>query len=99
MITKEEIVKNWQEKLDIHFGMTKEEALEKFREWREKMKTCQRCEGEKLVEFCPIHLICKEADNVRHVERNDDRGRTFEINGSETLRTALSEERKRIPLR
>jgi len=97
--TKEEIINHWQGKLDIHFGMSKEEAFEKFRGWREKKKTCQRCEGEKLIEFCPIHLICKEADNVRDAERNDNRGRTFKTDGLETVRTGLSEARKRASIR
>ena len=97
--SKEEIVNHWQDKLDIHFEMIKEEALEKFRAWREKIKTCQHCEGEKLIEFCPIHLICKEANNVRHAERNDNRGRTFKTNGLETVRTGLSEARKRASIR
>lgn len=48
--------------LGIEIGMSKEQALEKFMEWREKEKTCQRCEGDKYVCFCPIHLICEEAN-------------------------------------
>lgn len=52
---------HYREELGIKIGMSKEEALEKFREWRLTKKTCDRCEGEKYVAFCPFHLICKEA--------------------------------------
>jgi hypothetical protein len=91
-------IETWQEKLNIHYGMEKEEALENFREWREKMKTCQRCECDKYLEFCPIHLICEES-NVRDAERNDNRGRIAQTNESKTLRTELSQARKRVPIR
>ncbi len=92
-------VDGWRIELGIEKGMSKEEAFEKFREWQLNKKTCQRCEGDKYFEYCPIRLVCKEADNVRDAERDDDRGRTFEINGAEPLRTVLSETRKRASLR
>jgi hypothetical protein len=93
-------IKDWQEKLGIHYGMEKEEALEKFREWRERMKTCRRCEGEKLVDYCEIHLICEEADNEQRNAEGDDNGsRIIEINESQALRTSLFETRKRASLR
>lgn len=101
MWTKPEMVRNWQEQIDIHFGGSKEEALEKFRAWREKKKTCQRCEGEKYVECCPIKLICKEAneDERDNVTGNVDRGRNVEVAKHKTLRTEQIEVRKRASIR
>jgi len=93
------IKKHWRQKLDIKIGMSKEEALEKFRVWRESKKTCARCEGEKYVEFCPIHLICKEAENVGgDATRNDNRKRVARNTESETVRTRLSKARERNSL-
>jgi len=34
----------WREKVGISFGMSKEEALEKFRDRKETKRTCLRCE-------------------------------------------------------
>ncbi len=64
-IDKAGLVGYWQEKLDIHFGMTKEEALDQFREWRGTKKTCERCQGNeyKYEQYCPVRLICKEAQD------------------------------------
>ncbi len=56
----------WQEKLGIEFGMTKQEALEKFHQWREKKKTCERCECESYLSYCPVRLICEEAEEGEH---------------------------------
>ena len=95
----QEIIENWQDKLNISFGMSKEEALENFRIWRETKKTCQRCEFDKYVQFCPIHLICEDANNERDAKRNDNRGRTSQINEPKTIRTELSQTRKRTSLR
>lgn len=53
---------DYRKELSIDLGMLKEEALEKFREWRSTKKMCERCEGEKYVEFCSFHLICEEAE-------------------------------------
>lgn len=41
--------------------MPKEEAFEKFLEWKDSKKTCQRCEGEEYTEFCLLQLICRES--------------------------------------
>ena len=86
----------WRDKLGIHIGMTKAQALDKFISWRENKRTCLRCEGEKYIEFCPVHLICEEANNA---DWNDNGGGTVQANEHETLRTGLSEKRKRTPLR
>jgi hypothetical protein len=53
---------NWREKLGVEPGMSKEETLSKFPGWRVTKKTCERCEEKDLSEFCPLHLICEEAD-------------------------------------
>ncbi len=92
-------IAHWQEKLNIHFGMSKDEALNQFVEWRTEKKTCQRCEGDKLTEFCSIHLICQEADNVRDASRDDNRRRTSEVAQSETVRANLSQKRERVAIR
>ncbi len=96
---KSVIVAHWQEKLDIHYGMSKEKALDKFVEWRMTKKTCLRCEGDKLAEFCPVYLICQEADNVRDVARDDNRRRTPKAVELETFRTDLSQKRERAAVR
>jgi len=97
---KFEKVSHWQNVLGVTYGMSKEEALEKFREWRERKKTCQRCEGESLVEFCPIRLICMEAENVRNnAERDDNRSGTFKTPELEAVRTSIVEGRKRASIR
>jgi hypothetical protein len=65
---EESVFEHWREKLGIKVGMTKEEALECFREWRSSKKTCERCDGTEYVEFCPVHLICEEADTAQIAE-------------------------------
>jgi hypothetical protein len=55
-------VNKWREELEVTPSMSKEEVLNKFREWRESKKTCQRCEEKNLSVFCPVRLICEEAD-------------------------------------
>jgi hypothetical protein len=92
-------LENWRERLGFEIGMPKEEAFEKFREWRSTKKTCQRCEGETYIDFCEIHLICEEADRVGYAEGNDNRGRIIETNEPEALRTQLFEARKRASIR
>jgi len=61
----------WLERLGITPGMSKAEALEKFLQWKENKRTCERCSGENLVDFCQIRLICREAEME---EGKDDRG-------------------------
>lgn len=89
----------WREKLGIEIGMTKDQALEKFIDWQQNKKTCQRCEGDKYVDYCPIHLICEEAQNERDAKGNDNRGRTSQTDEPKTLRTELSQTRERASLR
>jgi hypothetical protein len=89
----------WRSELGIKVGMSKSEAFEKFREWQMKKKTCQRCEGEKLVQFCPIHSICMEAQNERDAEGDDNGSGINQINGLKTLRIEVSEARKRTAIR
>jgi len=89
----------WREILGIEFGITKQEALDRFVTWRTTKKTCQRCEGEKLVEFCEMRIVCKEADDVRNAEGDDNRSRVGKVDESKTVRTELSSERKRIAVR
>jgi len=89
---------DYREDLGIKAGMSKEEAFEKFREWQQTKKTCQRCEGEKYKDCCPVHLICEEA-NERNAKRNDNGRRTSQIDEPKTLRAELSQARKRASLR
>ena len=90
----------WREELGIQTGMTKEEAFEAFLIWQERQKTCQRCECEKLTNFCPLKNICKEANEYgRNVTRDDNRGRIIETAQSQTDRARLSQERKRATIR
>jgi hypothetical protein len=51
----------YRDELGINIGMAKEQALGKFLEWQQTRKTCDRCEGEKYVAYCPVNVICKEA--------------------------------------
>lgn len=93
-------VDGWRIELGIEKGMSKEEAFEKFTAWQLKKKTCQRCEGDKYFDYCPIRLVCREANDVRdNAQGNDNRSRITEIDGSKTLRVEISEERERISLR
>jgi hypothetical protein len=57
-------VNHWREELGVVPCMSKEEALGRFREWRESKKTCQRCEDQDLSQYCPIRLVCQEADRM-----------------------------------
>jgi hypothetical protein len=86
----------WRDEIGIKLGMTKQQALEKFAAWRANKKTCFRCEGEKYIDYCPIHLICKEADNVTG---DDNRGGTLQTDESKALRTEIFEARKRASIR
>lgn len=52
-----------REKLGIKLGMSKEEALEKFMQWKADKRTCERCEEDKLSQFCDLRSICKEAED------------------------------------
>ena len=56
---------HWREKLGIEIGMSKEEGLSKFKEWQGTKKICQRCSEDlfKYREYCPVRLICEEAEN------------------------------------
>lgn len=92
-------IPEWQVELGIEFGVSKEEAFEKLFEWQEPIKTCLRCEFDKYVDYCPIYLVCEEAQNERHAEGNDNRGRTSQADEPKALRIELSETRKRAPLR
>ncbi len=70
-------VEIWRERLGIRPGMSKETALELFREWKSRSATCDRCEEKKYVSFCPVHLICEEAENV------EEKGGKGEVRGVE----------------
>jgi hypothetical protein len=63
-----ESVQHWQEKLGIYPGIGREQALEKFREWRDSMKTCERCEDKELTKFCPVYSLCIQSNE--EVEEN-----------------------------
>lgn len=86
----------WRDRLGIEIGMTKEQALERFIAWRSNKKTCFRCEGEKYIDYCPLHLTCEEADNAA---RNVDGGGVVQTNEPEALRSGLFEKRKRATIR
>ena len=60
-VMEHESVSYWQGKLGIEPGMSKEEALQKFLEWSEGKKTCERCGGKEYFIFCPVKLVCREA--------------------------------------
>jgi hypothetical protein len=104
-IRRDEVIKHWQERLNIPFGLTKEEALGRVRDWREAKETCQRCEEKDYNQFCDINLICKEAEkdeekkDGRDIKRDVDRGRLVAGNGAQTVRARLSASRERDALR
>ncbi len=64
-LDKAGLVSYWQEKLGVEFGIEKEQALDKFREWRGMRKTCVRCQENeyKYEQYCPIRFTCKEAQH------------------------------------
>jgi hypothetical protein len=72
----------WRKILGIEIGMTKQEAMQKFREWQEANRTCSRCEGENLVDFCPVRLICEEAKREEGMEYESARGQVDSGTGS-----------------
>ena len=98
-------VSYWREKLGVNIGMTRADALEKFLEWRSGKKTCLRCNETDLSPYCPLNLICQEAEkreetkNVGNIERDADRSRTPEINEPQTVRIEISASRKRAAIR
>lgn len=61
-------VDKWRQESGVTPGMSKEEALGRFREWRATKKTCERCEEKGLSKFCPLHLVCEEADRKESEE-------------------------------
>lgn len=90
----------WKNKIGIEIEMSKEQALEKFLEWQESMKTCQRCEGDKYFPYCLIRQICREANNVRdNAQRNDNGTGITEAHDPETFRIGFSETRERASVR
>jgi len=90
----------WREKMGIQVGMSKDEAVDRFIEWRASKKTCERCEGDKYIEYCPVHLICKEADEYeRNATRNDNGSGVTEAVKFKAIRADISQERKRSSLR
>jgi len=93
----------WREKVGISFGMSKEHAMEKFREWRETKRACLRCEGDLLVSYCPLQHICREADtegqDVGDAPGNDNRRRADQVTEPKTTRVEISKSRKRTPIR
>lgn len=94
-----ETTEHWRDRLEIQVGMSKATALERLVEWRTTKKTCQRCEGEKYFDNCPMRLIREEADYVGDASRNGNRRRVVETARAETLRTQVPEKQKRASLR
>jgi hypothetical protein len=80
---KMKMMNHWRERLGIEVGMSREEALGNFREWRETKKTCQRCGGDKYVDYCPIHLVCQESELEEEVIADESAGREID-SGSRT---------------
>ena len=89
----------YRNKFRIQIGMSRQEALEIFDEWRIGKKTCLRCEGEKYFDLCPMRWICKEADDVGNAARNDNRRRTAKTIERESVRARSSEKRERAAIR
>jgi hypothetical protein len=63
-----------REQFNIRLEMSKQEALERFREWMESQKTCGRCEGTQYKTYCPYALICEEAGKEEEDGRQIDLG-------------------------
>jgi len=66
---KAEAVSLWRDRLGILPGMSRHEALEKFRAWREDKATCRRCEEKDYTKFCPVATVCRQA-NEEEVSEN-----------------------------
>lgn len=64
------------QRLGIQVGDTKEQAIERFLEWRDSKKTCERClsNNKKYGDDCPICLICKQADEEVSESEGKDGG-------------------------
>jgi hypothetical protein len=65
---KMRLINNSREKLGVEPGMAKKEALNRFCDWRASKRACERCEEKDLSKFCPLHLICEEADRKESEE-------------------------------
>ncbi len=94
-----ETKEHWRERLGIEIGISKQRAFEIFLEWRSTKKTCDRCEGDKYFDLCPVRLICQEADNVRDATGNDNRTRATKTPEPQTVRAGVPSHRKRDSLR
>lgn len=81
----------WRLKLGIEIGMSKRQALEKFLEWQEGKRTCQRCEGEEYFDYCPVRLICKEAMTLQEEVIPDESGREVDTRSRTTEEFRLEE--------
>ena len=83
-------VQDLKEKLGIESGDTLDRVKEKFRDWRDSRRTCERClEGEhSLLKYCPYGKICLETPDGEKEEENGAGqasigSGTFEITGFE----------------
>jgi hypothetical protein len=105
--TRQETIGRIRERTGISIGMSREEALERFSAWQEKIKTCGRCLPDfEYSEFCPFIFICKEIqaaeevrENVTTIRRDDNRSRVDEDFRVEPQRIKLLTNRKRDALR
>ena len=95
----------WQLRLGIEPGMSREQALALFLEWRATKRTCQRCGLKKLVDFCPVRVMCGQANEYeRSMDyasvRGDVDGRgIMQVAKDRTERTEIFASRKRDALR
>ncbi len=93
-------IQHWREELNIHVGMSKEQAFENFRVWRGTKKTCERCEGDKYRDYCDLKNFCEEADNdERNTTGDDNRGRVTKAPEPKTFRTHVFTQRQRASIR
>lgn len=91
--------REWREEFGIEIAITEREALERFLEWREPKRTCERCiaEGDKQYrEFCRVHFVCNQADKLEEEKENGrenfNRGRS--INDFGTQKSSLGQSEK-----
>jgi hypothetical protein len=83
-------VRDLKEKLGIESGDTLDRVKEKFRDWRDSKRTCERCLEDEysLMKYCPYSKICLETPDERKEEENGAGqasigSGTFEITGFE----------------
>lgn len=61
-INEYDLIELWKDRLDVNSGDSKEKALQAFREFTDRSRTCARCQEDDYAKFCPMAEACKQID-------------------------------------